>query len=117
DGLLLTGKRQRRFAILPQQPGKLVIPATQLVWFNTQTQQKEVAKVPARTFTVVAGKNAPQTTTGKQTATPAAANQSQPDAASSGSTTDTASVNNDKQIKSLHHKIIFWQRAFFASLA
>lgn len=68
-GDLLRGSKTRSFAILPQHPGKLVIPAIELPWFNTATGKREVLSIPARTFTVVAGSGI---TTGQPQNQPAA---------------------------------------------
>jgi hypothetical protein len=59
DGEWLTGHRERGFAIFPQHPGPLTIPAVTLTWFNVQTGQKQIATIPAHTLTVLA---APSTT-------------------------------------------------------
>lgn len=57
DGQWLTGHRERSFAIFPQRPGSLIIPAVSLTWFNVQTGQKEIASIPARTLTVLPAAN------------------------------------------------------------
>lgn len=67
SGNLLKGEKSRRFAILPQQPGKLVIPAISLTWFNTTTGKKEITQVPEQVLTVLPATdslpgNAPLTT-------------------------------------------------------
>lgn len=53
DGKWLEGKRERAFAIVPQQAGTLTIPATTLKWFNVQSGQTETASIPATTLTVL----------------------------------------------------------------
>jgi hypothetical protein len=53
DGQWLTGHRERSFAIFPQHPGSLTIPAATLTWFNVQTGQKQVATISAHTLTVL----------------------------------------------------------------
>lgn len=55
DGHWLHGVRQRRFALVPQQSGTLTIPAITLKWWNVETGKAEVARIPARTLSVVAG--------------------------------------------------------------
>lgn len=53
DGKWLHGKRERAFAVVPQQAGTLTIPATTLKWFNVQSGQTETASIPAHSFTVL----------------------------------------------------------------
>lgn len=59
DGQWLTGRRERSFAIFPQHPGTLTIPATTLTWYDVQSGQKRVTTLPAHTLTVMAAANAP----------------------------------------------------------
>lgn len=54
SGLWLEGTRTRKFALVPQQAGKLTIPAITLAWWNVETDRKEVARIPAHTLDVVA---------------------------------------------------------------
>ena len=58
DGQWLIGRRERSFAIFPQQTGSLIIPAITLTWFDVQSGQKQVATLPARTLTVLPATNA-----------------------------------------------------------
>lgn len=44
----LLGERERRFAIVPQRPGVLQLPAVTIAWWNTQTDREEYARLPAR---------------------------------------------------------------------
>lgn len=55
DGRWLQGRRERAFAVVPQRAGTLTIPATTLTWFDVQSGQKQVARIPARTLTVLPG--------------------------------------------------------------
>ncbi|RDS82545.1 BatD family protein [Dyella psychrodurans] len=77
DGQWLTGRRERSFAIFPQQTGTLTIPAITLTWFDVQSGQKQLATVPARTLTVLPAANAvpagpsPSTQTASATVAPA----------------------------------------------
>jgi hypothetical protein len=76
DGQWLIGRRERSFAIFPQQTGTLTIPAITLTWFDVQSGQKQVATLPARTLTVLPAANAAPasaTTTVQAATTPAAA--------------------------------------------
>jgi hypothetical protein len=59
DGGWLVGRRQQSFALVPNRPGELVIPATTLTWWNTQTDQAEVARIPERRYTVLPAAGAP----------------------------------------------------------
>jgi hypothetical protein len=53
DGPWLVGSRQRAFAVVPEQPGTLTVPATTLRWFDVSTGQARVAEVPAHSITVL----------------------------------------------------------------
>ncbi|MEI7035718.1 BatD family protein [Fulvimonas yonginensis] len=53
DGRWLTGRRQQDFAVVPDRPGTLVIPAVTLKWWNVQSGQAEVARIPAHTLAVL----------------------------------------------------------------
>lgn len=69
DGSWLVGRRQQGFAIVPNRPGKLVIPQTTLTWWNVVTDHAEVARIPAQTFTVLPAANAsPQSPAASQPA-------------------------------------------------
>jgi BatD DUF11 like domain len=53
DGPWLVGRRQQTFAIVPERPGRLIIPATTLKWWNVLTDRMEVAQVPAHEVAVL----------------------------------------------------------------
>ncbi|WP_430387638.1 BatD family protein [Dyella sp. 20L07] len=53
DGQWLLGRRQQGFAVVPSRAGTLTIPETTLSWWNVTTDRAEVARIPARTFTVL----------------------------------------------------------------
>jgi hypothetical protein len=53
DGPWMIGQRQQAFAIVPDRPGTLTIPATTVAWWNVLTDQKEVAQIPAHSITVL----------------------------------------------------------------
>jgi len=74
DGHWIIGRRQQGFAVIPQRPGPLQLPATTVKWWNVQTGQAEVAQIPARTLTVLpaAGAAAPPAS-GSSASAPAAA--------------------------------------------
>jgi len=50
----ITGYRLEKVALIPTRPGTLTLPAIEIAWWNTETQQKQVARIPARTIQVVA---------------------------------------------------------------
>lgn len=50
DGI--TGIQQIKVAIIPSKAGSYTLPEITIPWWNTKTQQQEIAKIPARTFTV-----------------------------------------------------------------
>lgn len=52
DGM--TGYRVEKVALVPTRPGKLVLPAIRIPWWNTRTGQREEAVIPSRTIEVVA---------------------------------------------------------------
>lgn len=49
----VVGTRTETTAIIPTQPGILVLPEIQLAWWNVDKQQPELATVPARTVEVI----------------------------------------------------------------
>ncbi|MBF0400574.1 MAG: protein BatD [Magnetococcales bacterium] len=49
----IIGMRQEKVAMVPFQPGSFVLPAIQIVWWNMDTQSREVASLPERTITVI----------------------------------------------------------------
>lgn len=53
DGQWIIGQRQQAFAIVPERPGTLTIPATTLKWWNVLTDKMEVAQIPARSVIVL----------------------------------------------------------------
>jgi hypothetical protein len=53
DGQWLVGRRQQAFAIVPERPGTLTVPATTLKWWNVQTDRMETATIPAHSVTVL----------------------------------------------------------------
>lgn len=52
DGSWLYGERTRKFAIVPTRPGTLTLPAVEVQWWNTTTNQIETASLPAREISV-----------------------------------------------------------------
>jgi hypothetical protein len=52
-GQWIVGQRQHAFAIVPERPGTLTMPATTLKWWNVLTDKMEVAQIPAHSVTVL----------------------------------------------------------------
>src|SRR5690606_16105695 len=50
DGI--TGTREEKAALIPQQAGTFVLPEISIPWWNTQTNRLEHARLPARTVDV-----------------------------------------------------------------
>lgn len=56
----IVAMREQKMAFIPQAAGNFDLPAIEIPWFNTQTQQMETAQLPAVTLVAIA---APQATT------------------------------------------------------
>jgi hypothetical protein len=50
----LVARRQEKIALIPSKAGSFKLPAIEIPWFNTRTQQIEVAKIPETTIEVAA---------------------------------------------------------------
>lgn len=50
----VSGSRHEKVAIMPMMPGTYILPQIDIVWWNTEIGQKEMASIPPRTFKVVA---------------------------------------------------------------
>jgi len=50
----LVTSRARSFALVPTKAGKVVIPAFEIRWWNTQENKLETARLPAKTIEVIA---------------------------------------------------------------
>lgn len=48
----LVAKREEKIALIPSKPGRYVLPAVNVPWFNTKTQQMAVATLPETVLTV-----------------------------------------------------------------
>lgn len=55
----LLGQRIEKFAVIPSKEGQITIPEFKLNWWNTKTNTKETATLPAKTFMVKAAANTP----------------------------------------------------------
>ncbi len=51
DGI--TAFRQEKIAFIPSKSGSFTLPAIEIPWFNTQTQQMEIARIPEKTVTAI----------------------------------------------------------------
>ncbi|MEO5362083.1 MAG: BatD family protein [Magnetococcus sp. DMHC-8] len=58
----IIGMRQEKVALVPSQPGPLVLPAIEVAWWNVGTQMLETARLPERTVTVIGETTNPQAT-------------------------------------------------------
>lgn len=59
DGVV--GKRSEGTAIVASQPGDFVLPEVRMPWWNTVTDEMEIATLPARTIKVVPSSTQPDT--------------------------------------------------------
>ncbi|MDD1621771.1 MAG: BatD family protein [Methylococcaceae bacterium] len=59
DGL--SAMREEKVALIPSKPGDYTLPALEIIWFNTKTQQLEVARLPAVTVKALASNEASTT--------------------------------------------------------
>jgi hypothetical protein len=59
DAPWMVGQYQQSFAVVPNRPGTLTIPETTLTWWNLRTDHLDVARLPARSFTVLPAVGAP----------------------------------------------------------
>lgn len=55
DGEDFVGERRRNVVMIPSRPGRHVLPALRLPWWNTQTDRLEYAELPARTIEIAEG--------------------------------------------------------------
>ena len=52
DGRWVLGHKEFRYAVVPEEPGKLVLPALKLVWWDTVNHVQRSAELPAHTLQV-----------------------------------------------------------------
>ena len=62
DGEWLRGERVRKFAIVPVRAGAIEIPEVAIEWWNTGSDQRERAALPARQWNVLASATQPGAT-------------------------------------------------------
>lgn len=65
EGNSLIGTRIEKIALIPSQSGEIYLPEVTIPWWNTITQKKEVARIPARTIHIL-----PATADGSKAAMP-----------------------------------------------
>mgnify|MGYP003638995008 CR=1 FL=1 len=53
DGNNIIGSRTEKIAYIPTKPGKFILPAVSLHWFNTLTGKAETATLKAKSFTIL----------------------------------------------------------------
>ena len=59
DNHWVTGERSQSFALVPTKPGKMKLPAIEINWWNLQTNQPKVARLPERTIEIFPAALAP----------------------------------------------------------
>lgn len=74
DGLIAF--REEKIAYIPSKPGSYTIPAIEIPWFNTKTQEMEIASIPERTVTAI---STAIETTDPINQTPVSANNEKPE--------------------------------------
>ncbi|MCW8876395.1 MAG: BatD family protein [Kangiellaceae bacterium] len=57
------GQRVEKYAVIPSKAGTITIPEIELDWWDTKTNQKQTATLPAKTFSVVASAKVEQPVT------------------------------------------------------
>ncbi|MDP2028996.1 MAG: BatD family protein [Thiobacillus sp.] len=55
DGNGIIGTREQKIAYIPTRAGNITLPAIEIKWWNVNTNQAEVARLPARSLTVFPG--------------------------------------------------------------
>lgn len=55
DGNGIIGTREQKIAYIPTRAGNITLPAIEIKWWNVNTNQAEVARLPARSLTVLPG--------------------------------------------------------------
>jgi hypothetical protein len=82
DGV--SGTTEVKWAIVPSRTGTLTLPQIDVPWWNTQTQRREIASLPARQIKVMPATIASPQPAAGTAATPAASNNSLAAAAQEG---------------------------------
>ncbi|MEO5378498.1 MAG: BatD family protein [Magnetococcus sp. DMHC-6] len=50
----ILGEREEKWSLIPSAPGTLTLPAIAIPWWDSQTKQMQVARLPEHTLTIVA---------------------------------------------------------------
>ncbi len=100
DGERVTGTRTQTFTLIPEKAGKLELAAIKQPWWNTKTQQMQLAEIPAMNLTIAQGTN-----NTNQNSTPATGNtqaaSTVPVTNSSDAQTSTKAVNVNQLLASI----------------
>jgi hypothetical protein len=59
----LTSVRQEKIALIPARSGTYRLPPIEIPWWNTKTERMEIARLPARTLSVLPGTQPPEVAT------------------------------------------------------
>jgi len=108
----LIAQRSQTIAIIPRQGGTLELPSFRLPWFNTRTQQQQVASTDQLTFSVAMNDSA---TVNEYSSNPT-------DVSSAPSQTPSATEMNQQgpaasaQSSSPNNRLWYWLAALFAGL-
>ena len=89
DGMV--GLRQEKLALIPSEPGQTTLPAIEIPWWNTASEQMEYATLAARTIQVAPALNS---TTDAPPLVAAANSLSTPAASDDGGTSDRTSADS-----------------------
>ncbi len=53
DGTWVVGTREEKYALVPTQPGSVIVPGIRIPWWNIEKARWETAELPPRTLTVL----------------------------------------------------------------
>ena len=93
--------REEKIALIPNEAGTYTLPAIEIPWWNTKTQQPEVARIPERTITAVA---APSSADKQITQTPII----------TPSPISTPKTESEPTVIQKYNTLWFWLTLFFA---
>ncbi|MBL3601407.1 MAG: protein BatD [gamma proteobacterium endosymbiont of Lamellibrachia anaximandri] len=75
SGAGITGSRQNKVTLVAANPGNYELPAIEIPWWNTETDQMETAHLPARNIEVLGGAASVPPPLPKRTGSPATAGE------------------------------------------
>lgn len=93
--------REEKIALIPGQAGTYTLPAIEIPWWNTNTQQMEVARIAERTIAAVAALDS--TADQQQTQPPAVI-----------PSLSTAQAGSEPTVNHEYNAVWFWLTVFFA---